>query len=113
MALKAQVESYKFAEVPHRDTDNIVSWVSRGFKPWPIPSHRKFRDANLRTHRVYSRVDLHHLQPLSWLVERTKKTNNRTMFRTLKNSAAAREAGSSGDRAFEGCRSTVILGIGV
>ncbi len=25
MALKAQVESYKFAEVPHRDTDNIVS----------------------------------------------------------------------------------------
>ena len=33
MALKAQVESYKFAEVPHRDTDHIVSpshviWVS-------------------------------------------------------------------------------------
>ena len=25
MALKAQVESYKFAEIPHRDTDNIVS----------------------------------------------------------------------------------------
>ena len=25
MALKAQVESYKFAEVPHRDTDHIVS----------------------------------------------------------------------------------------
>jgi len=25
MALKAQVESYKFAELPHRDTDNIVS----------------------------------------------------------------------------------------
>ncbi|KAJ7374584.1 hypothetical protein OS493_004922 [Desmophyllum pertusum] len=24
MALKAQVESYKFAEVPHRDTDNIM-----------------------------------------------------------------------------------------
>ena len=28
MSLKSQLESYKFAELPHRDTDNIVSSMS-------------------------------------------------------------------------------------
>ena len=31
MSLKSQVESYKFAELPHRDTDNIVSSMSHHF----------------------------------------------------------------------------------
>ena len=75
-----QVFSMKFEGIYGYVKDSFVSGRLRRIHPTPF-----LYSSNQRTFWG----DLYHLQRLTWLVERKKRTNNRTMFLTLKNNATA------------------------